>query len=92
LIDDSGTIRNVHRKLIPTHEERLVWAPGDGQGLRTFELDGFQLGALNCWANWMPLARSALYAQGEDVHLAVWPGNPRNARELTRHIAREGRC
>lgn len=40
----------------------------------------------------MPLARSALYAQGEDLHLAVWPGNPRNTRELTRHIAREGRC
>jgi nitrilase len=92
LIDAEGTIRNVHRKLMPTHDERLVWAPGDGHGLRTFELGGFRLGALNCWENWMPLARSALYAQGEDLHLAVWPGNPRNTRELTRHIAREGRC
>ena len=91
LIDDSGTIRNVHRKLMPTHEERLVWSPGDGHGLRTFALDDFTLGTLNCWENWMPLARSALYAQGEDLHLAVWPGSVRNTRDLTRHLAREGR-
>jgi nitrilase len=91
LIDDAGSIRNVHRKLMPTHEERLVWSPGDGHGLRTFALDGFVLGGLNCWENWMPLARSALYAEGEDLHLALWPGNPRNTRDLTRHLAREGR-
>lgn len=24
----------VHRKLMPTHEERLVWGVGDGHGLR----------------------------------------------------------
>lgn len=91
LIDDSGAVRNVHRKLMPTHEERLVWSPGDGHGLRTFDLDGFTLGGLNCWENWMPLARSALYAQGLNVHIAVWPGNLRNTREITRHIARESR-
>ena len=91
LIDDAGAIRNVHRKLMPTFEERLVWAQGDGHGLQTFALDSFTFGALNCWENWMPLARSALYGQGEDLHLAVWPGNPRNTRELTRHMAREGR-
>lgn len=29
---------------------------------------------LNCWENyWMPLPRTALYAQGEDLHVAVWP-------------------
>jgi len=91
LIDDDGAIRNVHRKLMPTHEERLVWSPGDGAGLRTFALDGFTLGGLNCWENWMPLARAALYAQGEDLHLAVWPGNVRNTAEITRFLAREGR-
>jgi nitrilase len=91
LVDDSGEIRNVHRKLMPTHEERLAWAPGDGHGLRCFPLDGFTLGALNCWENWMPLARAALYAQGEDLHLAVWPGSLRNTAEITRHMAREGR-
>lgn len=90
-IDDNGEIRNVHRKLMPTYEERLVWSPGDGAGLRTFELDGFRLGGLNCWENWMPLARSALYAQGEDLHVAVWPGSVRNTEQITPFIAREGR-
>ncbi len=90
-IDDQGVIRNVHRKLVPTYEERLVWSPGDGHGLRTFAIDGFILGALNCWENWMPLARSAMYAQGVDLHVALWPGSVRNTQDITRFIAREGR-
>ena len=90
-IDDEGAIRNVHRKLMPTHEERLAWSPGDGAGLRTFAFGRFQLGGLNCWENWMPLARSALYAQGESLHVATWPGNARNTEQITPFIAREGR-
>lgn len=90
-IDPGGTIRAAHRKLMPTYEERLVWATGDGQGLRTWPLDGFTVGALNCWENWMPLARASLQAQGEDLHVAIWPGNPRNTSDITRHIAKEGR-
>lgn len=39
----------------------------------------------------MPLARSALYAQGEDLHIAAWPGSVRNTQDITRHMAREGR-
>lgn len=39
----------------------------------------------------MPLARSALQAQGEDLHVAIWPGNPRNTRDITRFMAVEGR-
>ena len=91
-IDDGGQIRNVHRKLMPTYEERLVWSPGDGHGLQTFQIDGFTLGSLNCWENWMPLARTALYAQGVDVHVALWPGNVRNTELITRCIALEGRA
>ena len=91
VIDDQGAIRNVHRKLMPTYEERLVWSPGDGHGLRSFRIGEFTLGALNCWENWMPLARSALYAQGVDLHVAIWPGNLRNTVDITRMIAREGR-
>jgi nitrilase len=92
LIDDHGVVRNVHRKLMPTHEERLVWAIGDGHGLRTFDFEGIRLGALNCWENWMPLTRSALYAQGLDLHVAIWPGSVRNTHDITRFVAREGRC
>lgn len=90
-IDPRGAIGSVHRKLQPTFDERLNWAPGDGHGLRVHDLDGFRVGGLNCWENWMPLPRAALYAQGENVHVAAWPGSERNTREITRFIAREGR-
>ena len=90
-IDDAGEIRNVHRKLCPTYEERLNWSPGDGYGLRTFPLGNFTLGALNCWENWMPLSRSALYGMGEDLHVAIWPGSRRNTEDITRFMALEGR-
>ena len=90
-IDSQGTIGSVHRKLMPTYEERLVWAIGDGNGLRTHSLGPFTVGGLNCWENWLPLARASLYAQGEDLHVAIWPGNVSNTEEITRFIARESR-
>ena len=90
-IDASGAVVTVHRKLMPTYEERLTWSPGDGHGLRTHRVGAFTLGALNCWENWMPLARASLYGQGEDLHVAVWPGSVRNTEEITRFMAREGR-
>jgi nitrilase len=90
-IDKSGIIQSVHRKLQPTYDERLTWAPGDGHGLRVHELEKFMVGGLNCWENWMPLPRASLYAQGENVHIAVWPGSIRNTEDITRFIARESR-
>lgn len=90
-IDNGGRIKTVHRKLMPTYEERLSWAPGDGHGLRVNALGPFTVGALNCWENWMPLARAALYAQGEDLHVALWPGSVRNTEHITRFMARENR-
>ncbi len=90
-IDPGGEVRSVHRKLMPTYEERLVWSSGDGHGLRTHPLGVFHVGGLSCWENWMPLARSTLYAQGEDLHVAVWPGAVRNTHEITRFIAMESR-
>ena len=90
-IDASGEIGSVHRKLVPTYEERLVWASGDGHGLRTHKLGPFTAGGLNCWENWLPLPRAGLYAQGEDLHVAIWPGNQRNTEDITRFIAKEGR-
>jgi nitrilase len=90
-IDQDGGVANVHRKLMPTYEERLSWSPGDGHGLRTQRLGPFTVGALNCWENWMPLPRAALYALGEDLHIALWPGGEHNTRDLTRFLAREGR-
>ena len=90
-IDGEGNIGSVHRKLMPTYEERLVWASGDGHGLRTHKLGPFTVGGLNCWENWLPLPRASLYAQGEDLHVAIWPGGERNTCDITRFIALESR-
>ena len=90
-IDTEGQIGSAHRKLMPTYEERLVWSPGDGHGLRVHELGEFRVGGLNCWENWMPLPRAALYGQGENLHVAVWPGSLRNTGDITRFIAKESR-
>ena len=90
-IDQQGVIRSVHRKLQPTYDERLTWAPGDGNGLQVHPLKQFTVGGLNCWENWMPLPRAALYGMGEDLHIAVWPGSDHNTKDITRFIARESR-
>jgi nitrilase len=72
----------VHRKLMPTHAERIVWGMGDGSTLHVLETPLGSVGALICWEHWMPLARFALHARGEQVHVAVL------ARGLLRDRAR----
>ncbi|MCH8332524.1 carbon-nitrogen hydrolase family protein [Candidatus Sumerlaeota bacterium] len=90
-IDPERGVLSLHRKLVPTHAERMVWSPGDGHGLAVHDWKGFRVGGLNCWENWMPLARFALYAQGEHLHVATWPGAPYLTRDISRFIALEGR-
>ncbi len=90
-INEMGEIKSVHRKLQPTYEERLTWSPGDGNGLVVHSLKAFTVGGLNCWENWMPLPRAALYGQGENLHISVWPGSDYNTKDITRFIARESR-
>ena len=90
-ISQEGKIKSVHRKLQPTYDERLTWSPGDGNGLQVHPLKQFTVGGLNCWENWMPLPRTALYGLGENLHIAVWPGSDHNTKDITRFIARESR-
>lgn len=90
-INQNGSIESVHRKLQPTYDERLTWSPGDGNGLVTHKLKDFTVSGLNCWENWMPLPRAAMYAQGTNLHVACWPGSDHNTKDITRFIAREGR-
>ena len=79
LIGEDGRILNHHRKLVPTFWEKLVWANGDGAGLRVVETAIGKLGMLICGENTNPLARYALMAQGEQLHVSsyppVWPAN-----------------
>ncbi len=86
-----GQIASIHRKLHPTYEERLAWASGDGHGLRVHDLGPFRVGGLNCYENWLPLARAALYGQGESLHVSVWPGGLHNTQDLPVFIAKESR-
>ena len=72
-IGDDGSLLNHHRKLVPTFYEKLVWAPGDGAGLQVSDTRIGRIGALICGENTNPLARFALMAQGEQVHISSWP-------------------
>ena len=95
-IDPERGVVSAHRKVQPTYNERLVWAPGDGNGLRVHTFTGragetARVGGLNCWENWLPQARLALYAGGEDIHVSAWPGSVNTTTDITRFIAREGR-
>ncbi|MDF3133555.1 carbon-nitrogen hydrolase family protein [Pseudomonas extremaustralis] len=80
LIGDDGSILNRHRKLVPTHWEKLTWAPGDGSGLRVVDTRVGRIGALVCGENTNSLARYSLLAQGENVHISSfsprWPTHP----------------
>ncbi len=92
VIGSNGAILNVHRKLMPTNPERMVWGFGDATGLRVVDTPCGRVGALICWENYMPLARCALYAQGIDVYIApTYDTGPRWLATM-QHIAREGGC
>ena len=93
-ISAEGTILGVHRKLMPTHAERIVWGQGDGSGLLVVETGVGRVGGLICWEHWMPLSRFAMHAEREEIHVAAWPevGDPEMHRFASRHYAFEGRC
>ncbi|KAL0938068.1 nitrilase [Colletotrichum truncatum] len=73
IIGSDGEILVHHRKLMPTFFEKLTWSPGDGYGLRVAETRFGKIGNLICGENTNPLARYALMAQGEQIHLSTWP-------------------
>jgi predicted amidohydrolase len=93
-VSERGEVLGVHRKLMPTHAERIVWGQGDGSTLHVFDTTIGRVGGLACWEHWMPLTRFAMHAKGEQIHVAAWPevGDPDLHRFCTRHYAFEGRC
>lgn len=76
LISPEGEILLKHRKLMPTYAEKLVWGFGDGSTLRVLDTPIGKLGTLICGENANPLARFALIAQGEQIHLSNYPALP----------------
>ena len=73
LIGSDGSLLNHHRKIVPTYFEKLVWANGDGSGLRVNETEIGRIGLLICGENGNPLARYSLIAQGEQIHISTYP-------------------
>jgi len=91
-ITSEAKLANHHRKLVPTHTERLIWGNGDGRGLSSVKTKNGRIGGLICWEHWMPLARMAMHNSGEHIHVAVWPTVHELHQLCSRHYAFEGRC
>ncbi|MEN2469017.1 MULTISPECIES: carbon-nitrogen hydrolase family protein [Burkholderia] len=75
-LSDEGRLLGRHRKLVPTWAEKLTWAPGDASALRVHDTSVGPLGVLACGENTNTLARFALLAQGELIHVANYISLP----------------
>ena len=98
VFDATGELLLKRRKITPTFHERMIWGQGDGAGLKVVETAVGRLGALACWEHYNPLARYALMAQHEEIHVAQFPGSlvgPIFAEQIEvtiRHHALESGC
>lgn len=75
LFDSDGSLAQKRRKITPTFHERMVWGQGDGSGLRCVDTAVGRVGSLACWEHYNPLARYALMADREQIHVAMFPGS-----------------
>ncbi|MBD3297075.1 MAG: carbon-nitrogen hydrolase family protein [candidate division Zixibacteria bacterium] len=91
-IGADGHVLGKHRKFIPTTGERLVWGQGAECDLEVFDLPFGRLSGLLCWENYMPLARYALSAWGEQIHAAPTWDRGQPWIPTMQHVAKEGRC
>ncbi|MGV3459359.1 MAG: carbon-nitrogen hydrolase family protein [Flavobacterium sp.] len=76
IIDNQGNIIGKHRKLVPTWAEKLTWTGGDGSSLKVYNTEIGPIGTLACGENTNTLARFALLAQGELIHIANYISLP----------------
>jgi nitrilase len=98
VFDADGRLVLKRRKITPTFHERMIWGQGDGAGLAVVDTAVGRVGALACWEHYNPLARYALMAQHEEIHVAQFPGSmvgPIFAEQIEvtiRHHALESGC
>jgi nitrilase len=90
-LDPEGQLLGVHRKLMPTGSERLIWGFGDGSTMPVVETTVGRIGAAICWENYMPLYRTAMYAKGVQVWCAPTVDDRQRWASSMQHIALEGR-
>ncbi len=98
IFDADGALVLKRRKITPTFHERMIWGQGDGSGLKVVDTAVGRVGALACWEHYNPLARYALMAQHEEIHVSQFPGSlvgPIFAEQIEvtiRHHALESGC
>jgi nitrilase len=98
VFDADGKLVLKRRKSTPTFHERMIWGQGDGSGLKVVDTAVGRIGALACWEHYNPLARYALMAQHEEIHVSQFPGSlvgPIFAEQIEvtiRHHALESGC
>jgi nitrilase len=78
-----------HRKLMPTHHERLFHGIGAGDDLTVVDTPVGRVGGLICWENRMPLARWAVYQGGPQIWVAPTADDSDGWLASMRHIAIE---
>jgi nitrilase len=78
-----------HRKLMPTHHERLIHSFGAGDDLGVIETPVGRIGGLICWENRMPLARYAVYRGSPHIYVAPTADGGRPFQSLMKAIAVE---
>jgi nitrilase len=89
LLIGPGGLISKHRKLMPTHHERLFHGIGPGDDLSVAETPVGRVGGLICWENRMPLARWAVYEQGPQIWVAPTADDSDGWLASMRHIAIE---
>ncbi len=98
LFDADGRLAQARRKLTPTYHERMIWGQGDGSGLVAVDTRVGRIGQLACWEHYNPLARYALMADHEEIHVAMFPGSlvgdifAEQIQVTIRHHALESGC
>jgi aliphatic nitrilase len=76
IINNLGNLIGKHTKLVPTWAEKLTWSSGDGSSLKVYKTEIGPIGTLACGENTNTLARFALLAQGELIHVANYISLP----------------
>ncbi len=91
MIDPISGLGAIHRKLMPTGTERLIWGFGDGSTIGTAQSPAGRVGTVICWENYMPALRQAMYAQGVELYCAPTADDRPTWIATMTHIALEGR-
>jgi nitrilase len=91
MIDPVAGLAAIHRKLMPTGTERLIWGFGDGSTIGTAQSRAGRVGTVICWENYMPALRQAMYAQGVEIYCAPTADDRPTWISTMTHIALEGR-